>query len=184
MSVVVNEFDVVPAAPASEPTPTPAAPPEPPARLTPAPMADVDRTMRVRAERQPPPGGVLMADARFRPARPTINMGGRDSDCADRAPGPAASARGSSRAIQLRGDLRELGRGRRWPGLPLLRPRPARLRQRTRRCPGSDYAVRGPDNRPRSGVPRRCAAGADRAGRRSIPGPPYDAAEPDVQPAE
>jgi hypothetical protein len=52
MSVVVNEFDVVPAAPPSEPAPAPTTPPEPPARLSPAAMTDIERTTRVRTERQ------------------------------------------------------------------------------------------------------------------------------------
>jgi hypothetical protein len=51
MSVVVNEFDVVPAPPTDESMPA-VTPPEPPARLTPAALADLDRAMRVRTERQ------------------------------------------------------------------------------------------------------------------------------------
>lgn len=52
MSVVVNEFDVVSAAPGTEPAP-PAAPPSGTAdKLSPAAMADLERALRVRAERR------------------------------------------------------------------------------------------------------------------------------------
>jgi hypothetical protein len=52
MSVVVNEFDVVPAAPPSEPAPAPTTAPEPTRRLTPDAMAGVERALRVRMDRQ------------------------------------------------------------------------------------------------------------------------------------
>jgi hypothetical protein len=53
MSVMVNEFDVVPAAPKTEPAPPPAAPPPGTAdRLSPAAKADLERALRIRAERR------------------------------------------------------------------------------------------------------------------------------------